>query len=109
AVPAELAAAMDRLRGRVKDLAIVELRQAGVPSVPWPGDPVVGFLRERGIAHYRPVDREAGEPGWPGATFRDYGAREWSVLAVIDPEGKLAYLGEDLTAALKEVETRLAR
>ncbi len=108
-VLAELAAAMDRLRGRLKDLAIVELRQGGVPSVPWPDDPVAAFARERGIAHYHPVDRQAGEPGWLGATFRDYGARGWSVLAVIDREGRLAYLGEDLAAALREVETRLAR
>lgn len=102
-------------RGRLSSEPIHEPADAfrsvreGEPTVPWPGDPVNALLEERGIAHYRPVDREAGEPGWPGATFQDYGARGWSVLAVIDREGRLAYLGEDFAAALKTVETRLAR
>ncbi len=106
-VPSELKSAAERLGDRGKGLVIVELGGSEGRAEEWPDEPVVAFARDRGIAFPRAVDRAASEAGWAGATFEDFGVRADAGIAVIDREGKVAYVGEQLSEAIDEAAKRL--
>jgi peroxiredoxin len=66
------------------------------------------FARKRGLTYRLALDRPAGEEGWFGATFKDYGVRAIPAAAVIDRQGKIAFVGR-FHEALLEAAKRLAR
>jgi hypothetical protein len=71
-----------------------------------PEDPVAEFVRKRGLTYRLKLDRPAGEEGWFGATFKDYGVRAIPAAAVIDRQGKIAFVGR-FHEALPETAKRL--
>jgi hypothetical protein len=58
-----------------------------------PADPVAEFARKRGLTYRLALDRPAGEEGWFGAMSKDYGVRAIPAAAVIDRQGKIAFVG----------------
>jgi hypothetical protein len=69
-------------------------------------DQVAESARRSEIAHGPAVDRPAGEYGWFGATFKDYGVRGIPAAAVIDRKDQVAFVGR-FPEALEQAAKRL--
>ena len=98
----EVQAAAAHFAGRAKELVMIGLHESGATV----GE-VAEFARKRGLTYRLAIDRPAGEDGWFGATFKDYGVRAIPAAAVIDREGKIAFVGrfpEALREAAKLLE-----
>jgi protocatechuate 3,4-dioxygenase beta subunit len=107
AEPPELQAATAQMGDRGKDLVVIGLQGSEVAADEALDDQVAAFARERGMTYRRAIDRPAGEKGWHGATFEDYGVRAVSAAAVIDRRGNVAYVGQSFPRALEEAAKRL--
>jgi thiol-disulfide isomerase/thioredoxin len=92
----EVQAAAAHFADKGKDLVIIGLHERGTTA-----DQVAEFARKRGLTYRLAVDRPAAEDGWFGATFKDYGVRAIPAAAVIDRNGRVAFVGR-FPDALKE-------
>jgi thiol-disulfide isomerase/thioredoxin len=97
----EVQAAAAQFAGKGKDLVIIGLHESSATA-----DEVAGFARRRGLTYRLAVDRSADEEGWFGATFKEYGVRTIPAAAVIDRQGKVAFVGP-FREALQEAAKRL--
>ncbi len=52
------------------------------------------FAAKRGITYQLAIDRESKESGWFGVTFAAYGIRGIPSAAVLDRDGKVAFVGD---------------
>jgi protocatechuate 3,4-dioxygenase beta subunit/thiol-disulfide isomerase/thioredoxin len=84
----EVQAAADHFAEKRQDLVVIGVHESGASA-----EQVAEFARKRGLTYRLAVDRPAGEDGWFGATFKDYGVRAIPAAAVIDREGKVAFVG----------------
>ena len=84
----EVQAAADHFAARSKDFVLIGLHDSGGTA-----EQVAEFARKRGLTFRLAVDRPADEDGWFGATFKDYGVRGIPAAAVIDRQGKVAFVG----------------
>ncbi len=62
------------------------------------------FAAKRGLTYPLAIDREPKESGWFGATFAAYGIRGIPSAAVLDRQGKLAFVGDFRQAIEKAAE-----
>ncbi len=92
----EVQAAADHFAGQRKDFVLIGVHESGATA-----DQVAEFARKRGLTYRLAVDRPAGEDGWFGATFKEYGVRAIPAAAVIDRKGYVAFVGR-FPDAIKE-------
>lgn len=95
----EVQAAVDHFAGRTKDLVFVGLHEGGYPI-----EKVAEFARNRGLTYALAIDRPDSEDGWFGATFKAYGIRAIPAAAVIDRQGRIAFVGRFQEALRKAAE-----
>jgi thiol-disulfide isomerase/thioredoxin len=82
-----------------KDFALVGLHDSGATV-----EQVGKFATKRGLTYPIAIDRPAGEEGWFGATFKDYGVRGIPAAAVIDRQGKIVFVGRFREALQKAAD-----
>ncbi len=99
----EVQAAAAYFAEKTKDLVLIGMHECGAPA-----DPVAEFARKRGLTYRLALDRPAGEEGWFGATFKEYGVRGIPAAAVIDRKGNVAFVGR-FPEALKEAARLLGQ
>jgi thiol-disulfide isomerase/thioredoxin len=69
---------------------------------------VVKFARSKGVTYPVAVDAPEATQGWFGQSFKRYGVVGIPSVAVIDPEGKVVYLGHGVDKAFVKVGQLLA-
>ena len=84
----EVQAAADKFAGKTKDLVLIGLHESGVTAAE-----LAEFARKRGLLYPLAIDRPEKEEGYFGATFKAYGIRAIPSAAVIDRQGRVAYVG----------------
>jgi thiol-disulfide isomerase/thioredoxin len=84
----EVQAAADRFAGKTKDLVLIGLHESGVTAAE-----LAEFARKRGLLYPLAIDRAEKEEGFFGATFKAYGIRAIPSAAVLDRQGRVAYVG----------------
>ncbi len=99
----EVQAAADHFASRSQDFVLIGLHDSGGTV-----DQVAEFARKRGLTYRLAIDRPAGEEGWFGATSQEYGVRAIPAAAVIDRQGKVAFVGR-FPEALQKVADLLGK
>jgi thiol-disulfide isomerase/thioredoxin len=97
----EVQAAAAHFAGKGQDLVLIGVHESGASA-----DQVAEFARKRGLTYRLAIDRPGDEKGWFGATFKEYGVRAIPAAAVIDRQGKVAFIGR-FREALREAAKRL--
>jgi len=82
----EVREAADHFKGT--DLVILGLHDSSGTL-----EQVAGFAAKRALNYPLAIDRTATEEGWFGQTFAAYGVRSIPGAAVIDRQGKIAFVG----------------
>ncbi len=99
----EVQAAAAHFADKGGDLVVIGLHENSATA-----DEVAAFARKRGLTYRLAIDRPADEEGWFGATFQEYGVRSIPAAAVIDRQGKVAFVGS-FREALQEAAKRLGQ
>jgi RNA polymerase sigma factor (sigma-70 family) len=92
----EVQAAVDHFAGKTKDLVVIGLHESGFAV-----EKVAEFARKRGLNFALAIDRPETEEGWFGASFKAYGVHAIPSAAVIDRQGRVAFVGR-FTEALQK-------
>ena len=95
----DVQAAVDHFAARNKDFVLIGLHDSGGTV-----EEVAAFARKRGLTYRLAIDRPASEEGWFGATSQAYGVRAIPGAAVIDRQGKVAFVGRFPEALQKVAE-----
>jgi peroxiredoxin len=94
---------VEKAAGRLREIGakVIGLLEASAKA-----DAVANFAREKGLTYPLAIDRTDAGDGYFGTTFRASGVRGIPAAAVLDREGRVAFVGR-FPEALKKVEEGL--